>query len=135
MSPVSVGDSASYRMITSLSSSFRCCICVKGSKYQHSKHINTNTSTTISYVTSPPPLFALYMRSNRIVKHQSGTELPFKGNFLLIHHNNIWLSNYMLLTCPSRELASSILKTVMPLMIISNEMSLPLPSPRPEEKH
>lgn len=41
----------------------------------------------------------------------------------------------MLLTCPSRELASSILKTVMPLMIISNEMSLPLPSPRPEEKH
>ena len=41
----------------------------------------------------------------------------------------------MLLTCPSRELASSILKTVMPLMIISNEMSFPLPSPRPEEKH
>ena len=135
MSPVSVGDSASYRMITSLSSSFRCCICEKGSKYQHSKHINTNTSTTINYPTSLVHLhYCAYMRSNRIVKHQSGTELPFKGNFLLIHYN-IWLSNYMLLTCPSRELASSILKTVMPLMIISNEMSFPLPSPRPEEKH
>ena len=97
-----------------------------------------NTSIQIHpllYPTSLVPLhYCDYMKGNRIVKHQSATELPFKGNFHLIHYN-IWLSNYTLLTCPSRELASSILKTVIPLMMISNEMSFPLPSPRPEEKH
>lgn len=132
MSPVRVGDSASYRMTTSLSSSFRCCICEKGSKYQHSKHINTNTSTTISYVTCPPPLLCLHERQQDC---NTNWEQNYPSREIFILYIIFWLSNYVLLTCPSRELASSILKTVIPLMIISNEMSFPLPSPRPEEKH
>lgn len=33
-----------------------------------------------------PLHYCAYMRGNRIVKQQAGTELPFRGNFHLIHY-------------------------------------------------
>ena len=42
------------------------------------------TSTILRYGEAPKN--CAYMKGNRILKHQSGTELPFKGNFHLTHY-------------------------------------------------
>lgn len=42
------------------------------------------TSTILKYEGAPKN--CAYMKDNRIVKQLSGTELPFKGNFHLIHY-------------------------------------------------
>ena len=54
------------------------------SKTQFSCPLVLQTRTILKYEGAPKN--CAHVKGNRIVKHQSGTELPFKGNFYLIHY-------------------------------------------------